>query len=53
LLYFEQNRSECLTRVYAEIARKQTNFANAGATNDGKKAELPRRAGLIAEGAIP
>jgi len=52
LLYFEQNRSACLTRLYAEIARKEANFSSAGGINEAKKTELLRRAGLITDGAV-
>ena len=52
LLYFEQNRSACLTRLYAEIARKEAKFSGAKAINEAKKTELLHRAGLIADGAV-
>jgi uncharacterized protein (DUF433 family) len=46
LLYFEQNRPSCLSRLYTEIARKDANIASAAAANEAKKAEILRRAGL-------
>jgi uncharacterized protein (DUF433 family) len=47
ILYFEQHRTECLTRLYADIARKEENLANARARNEAQKAVLLERAGLI------
>jgi uncharacterized protein (DUF433 family) len=47
LLYFEQNRTQCLTRLYADIDRAQANHVNASVKNEAMKRALLQRAGLI------